>query len=82
MDWQDPPLIDYLLTFAMQYISTIYFIREGAIAMSSANGLVGTGFACRYRIQPRPGFKGPMGRCKATTPSSFSLTSNGVTSNY
>ena len=26
--------------------------------------------------------KGPMGRCKATTPSSFSLTSNRVTTNY
>ena len=48
---------------------------DGAVAMSSANGLVGTGFASRV-------FKGPTSRCKTTTPSSFSLTSNRVTSNY
>ena len=28
----------------------------GAVAMSSANWLVGTGFASRYRLQPRAGF--------------------------
>ena len=51
--------------------------RDDAVAMSSVNGLVDTGFASRYRLQPRVGFfKGPMGRCNATTPSSFSLTSN------
>ena len=55
---------------------------DGAVAMSSANGLVGTGFTSRYRLQPRAGFKDPMGRCKATTPSSLSLTSNRVTTNY
>ena len=29
---------------------------DGAVVMSSANGLVGTGFASRYRLQPRAGF--------------------------
>ena len=29
---------------------------DGAVVMSSANGLVGTGFASRYRHQPRAGF--------------------------
>ena len=46
---------------------------DGAVAQSSTKGLVGTG----YQLQPGSGFKGSMGRCKATTPS-FSLTSNGV----
>ena len=55
---------------------------DGAVAMSLANGLVGTGIASRYRLQPRAGSKGPVGRCKATTPSSFSLTSNRITTNY
>ena len=36
----------------------------------------------KYRLQYRAGFKVPMGRCMATTPSSFSLTSNRVTTNY
>ena len=55
---------------------------DGAVVMSSANGLVGTGFASRYRLQPRVGLKDPMGRCMATTPSSLSLTSNRITTNY
>ena len=55
---------------------------DGAMAKSLANGLVGTGFVSRYRLQPIADFKGPMGRCKATTPSSLSLTSKRVTSNY
>ena len=55
---------------------------HGAVAMSSANGLVGTGIVSRYQLQSRAGFKGPMGRCKATKPSSLSLTSNRVTTNY
>ena len=38
--------------------------------MSSANGLVGTGF------NPEWVFKDLMGRCMATTPSSLSLTTN------
>ena len=29
---------------------------DGAVAMSSANGLIGTGFASRYRLQHREGF--------------------------
>ena len=31
---------------------------------------------------PEWAIKGPMGRCKATTPSSLSLTSNRVTTNW
>ena len=49
---------------------------DGAVAKSSANVLVGTGIASRIFL------KGPMGRCKATTPSSFSITSKRVTPNY
>ena len=57
---------------------------NGTVAKSSADGLVDTGFTSRYRLQNRPGFKGPMGRCKATAPSSLSLISNRkrVTTNY
>ena len=29
---------------------------DGAVALSSANGLVGTGFAFRYRLKLRAGF--------------------------
>ena len=29
---------------------------NGTVVMSSVNGLVGTGFASRYRLQPRAGF--------------------------
>ena len=54
---------------------------DGAVVMSSANGLVGTGFTSRYWLQSRVGFKSPMGMCKATTHSSLSLTSNRTT-NY
>ena len=39
---------------------------DGSVAMSSTNGLVGTGFAFQSGF-----FKGPMGRCKVTTPSSL-----------
>ena len=53
---------------------------DGTVAKSSANGLVGTEFASWYRLIPRV-FKGPVGRCKAAIPSSFSLTSNRVTTN-
>ena len=42
---------------------------DGTGAMSLANGLVGTG-------------SNPVCRCKAITPSSISLTSNRVTTNY
>ena len=31
-------------------------IPNGTVAMLSANGLVGTGFASQYRLQPRVGF--------------------------
>ena len=33
-----------------------YAVDDGAVVMSSANGLVGTGFASRYRFQPKAGF--------------------------
>ena len=55
---------------------------DGAVAISLANRLVGTGFILRYQLQPRAGFSGSMGRCKATIPTSFSLTFNRVTTNY
>ena len=29
---------------------------DGAVAMSSPNGMVGNGFSSRYRLQPRAGF--------------------------
>ena len=29
---------------------------DGAVVKSSVNGLIGTGFAFRYRLQPREGF--------------------------
>ena len=45
---------------------------DGAVAMSSTNELVDTGFASRYRLHPKWVFKGPMGRYRATTPSSLS----------
>ena len=31
-------------------------VPDGVVAKSSANELVGTGFASRYRLQHRPGF--------------------------
>ena len=58
---------------------------DGAVVMSLANGMVGTGFASRYRLQPRAGFffiKTQWVGCMATTFSSLSLTSNRVTTNY
>ena len=52
-------------------------------AMSSANGLVDTGFVSLYRLRPESGvLKAYLGRCKATAPSSLSLTSNRVNYNY
>ena len=45
----------------------------GAVAKSSAYGITGTGFASQYLLQLEWVYKGPMGRCKATTHSS-SLT--------
>ena len=37
------------------YISISLTGPDGAVAMSSANGLVGTGFASLYHLQPRAG---------------------------
>ena len=71
----------YVRTYIHTCIHTYITGADGAVAMSSANGLVGTVFASRYWLQPQRVFKGPMGRCMATTPSSLSLPSNRVTTN-
>ena len=55
---------------------------DGAVAMSSANGLVGTGFASSTQIVFVFLKAHWIVRCKTTTPSSLSLTSNRVTTNY
>ena len=55
---------------------------DGTVAMSLANGLVVLGSHLDTVSNPEQVFKGPVGRCKAITPSSFSLTSNRVTTNY
>ena len=52
---------------------TVSLSLNGTVAMSSANGLVGNEFFL-FKAQW-------VGRCKATTPSSLSLTSNRVTTN-
>ena len=59
---------------------------DGAVAMSSVNGLVGRPYWVRISV-PAPTqsgyfYKGPVGRCIATKPCSFSLTSNRVNTNY
>ena len=33
-----------------------YWMLDGAVVMSSANRLVGTGFASQYQLQPRTGY--------------------------
>ena len=38
------------------FVSFMMAGPDGAVVMSSANGLVVTGFVSRYRIQPRAGF--------------------------
>ena len=59
-----------------------------AVTKSSPKGLVGTGFASRYRFQPTAGlllfvcFKDVVGRCETTTSSSLSLTSNSPANNW
>ena len=55
----------------------VFKAHDGVVAMSSANGLVGPGFASN----PEWVCKRPMDS-KATTRSSFSLTSIRVTTNY
>ena len=55
----------------------------GSVVKSSANGLVSTWFASHYQLEPKAGIlKAQLGRCMATIPTSFSLTSNRVTTNY
>ena len=50
----------YLLCGMMHMKESLLLIGntgpDGAVVMSSANGLVGTGFAYRYRLQPRACF--------------------------
>ena len=47
------------------YLQVCYMIvitgPNGAVVMSLANGLVGTGFAPRHRLQPRVGILRPNG---------------------
>ena len=51
--------------------------HTGKMAKSSGNGHVGTGFAARFRLQTRTlVLQSPVGSYKATTPSSFSSTTN------
>ena len=49
----------YFTTKLISYTSRSYCSSNGpsvAVTMSLANGLVGTGFATQYRLQPRVGF--------------------------
>ena len=49
--------VGYLATtFALREKSYKITCPDGAVAMLSANGLVGTGFASQYRLQSRAGF--------------------------
>ena len=60
----------------IQWRKTTRTGTDGAVAMSSANGLVGTGFDTAVRTQS--GFLKAQSP-EATTPSCLSLTSNRVT---
>ena len=51
---------------------------DGAVAKTWANGLVCSGIKSWYQLQPRHVFKSPIDKCKATTPSSLSLTTNKI----
>ena len=51
---------------------------DAAVTKSTANGLIRTGLPAHTEQT----FKGLMGGCEVTTPSSFSLTSNRVDTNY
>ena len=55
---------------------------DGAVAMLSINGLVDMVLHLSTGSNPERVFKVPMDRCKATTPSSLSPTSNRVNTNY
>ena len=44
-------LVFHIAKYADDYITS----HNAAVAMSSADGLVGTGFTSRYRLQPRVG---------------------------
>ena len=76
----------HLETIAYKCTSKVVYNTgpDGAVVMSLANGLVGPGFASREPAPTQSGFLKAqwVGRFKATTPSSLSLTSNRVTTNY
>ena len=42
----------YVCMYVFMYISG----PDGAVAKSTANGVVGIGFVSRYRLQPKAGF--------------------------
>ena len=48
-------LLVYQVTALKGFYCTMHRL-DGTVVMSSANGLVGTGFASQYRLQPRAGF--------------------------
>ena len=52
---------------------------DDAVAKSLANELVGMGSHLGTSFNPEQVSKDQMGRCKATTPSSLSLTTNQLT---
>ena len=49
-------MLEPLLDYKHGYYYTQETGPDGTVAMSLANGLVGTGFVSRYRFQPRAGF--------------------------
>ena len=51
-----PPVEETTASVSTQEFIALTTGPDGAVAVSSANGLVGTGFASRYRLQPRAGF--------------------------
>ena len=57
---EDKKLRKLHVTFISSFIRRVLYTLQKqmycAVAMSSANGLVGTGFVSRYRFQPRAGF--------------------------
>ena len=49
-------IFDMSIVLALDPWALGYTGPDGAVAMSSAHGLVGTGFASRYRLQKPDGF--------------------------
>ena len=70
---------------SLSVIKCVLFLAtgpDGAVVKSSANWLVGTEFASRYGLQHRAGFIKAQWVGIWPTPSSLSLISNRVTTNY